>query len=128
MQPIAGVELDDKATHQTAKGQDGDRVKDQVFETARLPLLRIPVQYSYSTDQLAAQLRPYVPALAIPQPSKKQVVTPSAVKVDESGAPICPTCKKAMVVQTYLKGEHKGEKVYVCPNYRQCKTIIPIKE
>lgn len=59
MQPILGIELDD-SSHARASRQARDEFVDRVFEAAGLPLVRIAVQRSYNTNELAAQLAPYL--------------------------------------------------------------------
>ncbi len=49
--PIIGIELDDKS-HNSAKSQKKDAVKNQAFELAGVPLLRIPAEHSYDIDKI----------------------------------------------------------------------------
>ena len=56
MQPLLGIELDD-ASHKSVSRQSRDEFVDQVFETAELPLLRIPVAHTYSTGELVNKIR-----------------------------------------------------------------------
>ena len=41
-------------------------------------------------------------------------------------ASICPVCGVQMDIRTANRGEHKGKRFYVCPNYSKCKQVIPI--
>lgn len=36
---------------------------------------------------------------------------------------ICPKCKIIMTIR-----EHQGQKYYVCPNYKQCRQVIPVEQ
>ena len=47
------IELDD-SSHQDR--QDADRNKDSFFQYARIPLIRIPVQYKYDPRDVAAKI------------------------------------------------------------------------
>lgn len=50
-QPVLGIELDD-SSHNSTKAKARDEYKDNVFKSAGLPLLRIPVQHTYNTKEL----------------------------------------------------------------------------
>ncbi len=54
--PVLAIELDDRS-HSHPDRQASDRVKDSVLKAAGVPILRVPVQSSYSARQLAADIR-----------------------------------------------------------------------
>jgi predicted RNA-binding Zn-ribbon protein involved in translation (DUF1610 family) len=51
MRPQAGIELDD-SSHRRADRQSRDEFVNRVFETAGLPLLRVPAKRSYASNEL----------------------------------------------------------------------------
>ncbi|MBP6355613.1 MAG: hypothetical protein KA318_07935 [Nitrosomonas sp.] len=40
---------------------------------------------------------------------------------------LCQKCGVPMTIQVARKGEHQGEKFYVCPNYIQCLQVFPVE-
>jgi hypothetical protein len=116
MQPLVGLELDD-SSHQRADRQTRDAFVDQVFAAAELPLVRIAPQRDYNTRELEAQLSPYFRALP-PQ------AAPQAVP--ETTSPVCPKCGLPMVKRTARRGGQQGKSFYGCPNYPQCRQMLPL--
>ena len=54
--PALVVELDD-ISHSTAKARDTDAFRDNVFQAAGLPQLRVPVRAGYDPRDIAAQVQ-----------------------------------------------------------------------
>jgi very-short-patch-repair endonuclease len=55
LRPIAAIELDD-ASHQRADRQERDRLLDNLFEKANLPLLRFPTAMTYDPRAIQARI------------------------------------------------------------------------
>ncbi|HLO04464.1 MAG TPA: DUF2726 domain-containing protein [Symbiobacteriaceae bacterium] len=55
LRPVAGVELDDRS-HERNDAQRRDRFKDNLFESAGLPLIRIPNRRSYDPHEIRETL------------------------------------------------------------------------
>jgi very-short-patch-repair endonuclease len=53
--PLAGIELDDKS-HEEEERQARDALVDEVFASAGLPLLHVPVQKAYDAADLKAKV------------------------------------------------------------------------
>jgi hypothetical protein len=53
--PVLVVELDD-SSHSTAKTKNTDAFRDNVFQAAGLPQLRVPVRAGYNPRDIAAQV------------------------------------------------------------------------
>ena len=51
LRPVLGIELDD-SSHQRADRIERDRFVDDAFESAKLPLLRIPVRSKYQSREI----------------------------------------------------------------------------
>jgi hypothetical protein len=113
MRPIIGIELDDRS-HQRADRQARDAFVDQVFAAAELPLVHIVAQRDYNTREIEAQLSPFLQARA------GQPESPPA-----TDAPLCPRCGVPMVKRTAKRGEYQGKSFYGCPNYPQCREMLP---
>ena len=118
LRPLAGIELDD-ASHARPQRQESDRFLNEVFSSAGLPLVRIPVQASYTAEEVATFLSgiPLTPVSVVPRPAaSEQTPTP----------PTCPKCGIPMVVRQVAQGPHKGKRFYGCRNFPQCRQVIPI--
>jgi predicted RNA-binding Zn-ribbon protein involved in translation (DUF1610 family) len=116
VQPILGIELDDKS-HQRQDRQERDEFVKNVFAAARLPLVRIAVKHSYSVTELNSLFQQYV--------GKKETVVPIPITVQNSSTtPCCPKCGSEMVLRTAKSGANQGGKFWGCPNYPQCRGII----
>jgi len=116
LRPLAGIELDD-ASHARPQRQESDRFLNEVFSSAGLPLIRIPVQRSYTAEEVASFLSS-VSTTPGPMP------TPPAS--DAPGPPTCPKCGIPMVVRQVAQGPHKGKRFYGCRNFPQCRQVIAI--
>lgn len=120
MRPIVGIELDDKS-HQRNDRQTRDEFVEQVYRAAKLPLVRFPVKFSYSTAEISAALKPFLNVnAAIPslEPASK-TTEPAPVK-----APACPKCGREMVLRTVRNGANQGEQFWGCPGYPNCRGIL----
>jgi predicted RNA-binding Zn-ribbon protein involved in translation (DUF1610 family) len=120
MRPLVGVELDD-SSHSRPDRQMRDEFIDQVFEAAGLPLVRFSARSGYNPNEIAERLVQYIdmPASA-PQPAR------SSRPASSSLAPLCPKCGVPMVIRTVKSGEHQGKQFYGCPNYPQCRQVLPM--
>jgi len=117
MKPIFAIELDDRS-HQRADRKARDIFVNHVFETADLPLLRVPVKSAYDTRELAMLFKSALQAQK--RPENGTIETQSQGTVN-----FCPQCGSEMKLRTATKGKYAGRKFYGCVNYPKCKTIIP---
>jgi len=49
---------------------------------------------------------------------------PKAVQLPQTK--LCPTCGIEMEIQIATSGESKGKRFFVCPNFKQCKQVLPV--
>lgn len=49
---------------------------------------------------------------------------PQAFQLPESK--LCPKCGVQMEIQIAPSGKSKGKKFFVCPNFKQCKQVLPV--
>jgi len=56
IKPVLIIELDD-SSHRRYDRRESDEFKDRVFEMVGLPLLRVQVEQTYSTEKLKAQIQ-----------------------------------------------------------------------
>lgn len=119
MRPLAGIELDD-SSHDRAGRKQRDEFVEQVFITAGLPLLRMPVQREYNSQEVLSRLEQALN-------SNLGVSTPPQVEEKQGGAvTLCPKCGIPMVLRTASQGNHKGQQFYGCPNYPRCREVVPV--
>ncbi len=122
MRPRFAIELDDPS-HQRPDRVERDEFVEHVFEAAGLPLVRIPVKNAYDTRELGETFKKALGnGNQQPQPAQPAVTTES-----DPEPPICPQCGARMVLREARRGAKMGSKFYGCPNYPQCKAILPLK-
>ncbi|MCK7485399.1 MAG: DUF2726 domain-containing protein [Bacillus subtilis] len=86
LKPILGIELDDKS-HQRVDRQERDDFVNNVFQAAKLPVIHISVQRSYSQSELKSKLAAYL--------SGSQIINEQSEPIKES-SPRCPKCGSKM--------------------------------
>lgn len=120
LQPVFAIELDD-ASHRRPDRVERDAFVDEVFETAVLPLVRVPAQMSYNTQELGSVFKRALQG-------KLKVTPPDAEKLaaPDTQPPVCPKCRETMILRTATRGKNAGQKFYGCPNYPKCRQVIPI--
>ena len=114
LQPILGIELDDK-THQRADRHERDDFVNHVFAAAKLPLIHISVQRGYSQSELKAKLSAYI--------SGAQAISEQPAQL-ETSSPRCPKCGSEMVLRTAKRGDNQGGKFWGCSKYPECRGIL----
>ena len=126
MRPLAGVELDD-SSHARADRQVRDGFVEQVFVTAKLPLLRFPAQRAYNTAEIAARIsqalagEPSPPAAPVAQDAPAVASDTPSIPQNSVDAPICPKCGIPLVIRSGRRGQFYG-----CPNYPKCRELVAI--
>jgi predicted RNA-binding Zn-ribbon protein involved in translation (DUF1610 family) len=114
LKPILGIELDDKS-HQRTDRQERDDLVNHVFQAAKLPLMHVSVQRSYSQSELKSKLSAYL--------SGKKISNEQPEPVQES-SPRCPKCGSEMILRTAKRGDNQGGKFWGCSKYPECRGIL----
>lgn len=104
----------------------------KVFDAARLPLVRLPVQRAYAVAELDSLLRRSLNHDATPSPvtpAALAAVSPPVSLPAEPAAPVpepprCPQCGSPMVLHTASRGSNQGGRFWGCPNYPRCWGIV----
>lgn len=122
LKPVLAIELDD-SSHQRADRVERDEFVDDVFATAGLRLIHVPVQRAYSTEELRSLLQEAFGGQK--QPAAPDTPAQRAWSADRE-PPFCPNCGTRMVLRTAARGSNAGQQFYGCPNYPKCQKIIPI--
>lgn len=115
--PLLGIELDDKS-HQQRERQERDEFVKNVFSAAQLPLVRIPVQHSYSMAALSELLHQRLGFKDAPHPDISPAM-PVALSV-----PLCPKCGSTMVLRTAKSGANRGGEFWGCSTFPRCRGIL----
>ncbi len=143
LKPLVGIELDD-ASHDRDDRTERDEFVNQVFETAKLPLLHFAVRRTYRVEDIQSVLvsalpesyaKPADPSQIAPDPilSNPSRVSSSQNEVNmvnadvTTAAPTCPKCQIPMVLRTVSSGEHKGKQFWGCSNYPNCRQVKPLQ-
>ena len=119
MRPIAGIELDDKS-HRREDRQARDEFVEMVFRAAKLPLVRFPAKFGYSTAELSAALQPYLHTSVPPVPDVEETARPKT--------PICPKCGAEMILRTAKSGANQGQQFWGCSKYPACRGVLKIAD
>ncbi len=122
MKPLLGIELDD-TSHRRPEREARDEFMEKVFQSAKLPLLRYPVQTAYNTQEIIAWIKPVLKAQI--EKSKKQAKRQTSGSLEKE-PPLCPKCGVPMVLRTATRGKYRGMQFYGCVNYPQCREVKPI--
>lgn len=112
MRPACGIELDD-SSHGRRDRRDRDQFVEQVFQSAGLPLVRIPARATYSPAELIAVIEPNL----IHESTRRALATAS------QGTPTCPKCGIPMIQRVARQGPKAGNPFYGCPNFPKCREI-----
>ena len=101
-----------------------DRFVDLVFKAANIPLIHVPVRYSYATDELAQIL------LEKTGKRQRQIERENVLPAENLpglGAPACPKCSTPMVKRTAKKGKMRATASGAAPRIpivmASCRTL-----
>ncbi|MEW6029311.1 MAG: DUF2726 domain-containing protein [Chloroflexota bacterium] len=114
LKPLLGIELDDKS-HQRADRQERDDFVNHVFEAAKLPLLHISAQRSYSQNELKSKISTHLSVTPISDAQSERI---------QEASPRCPKCGSEMIIRTAKRGDNQGGKFWGCSRYPECHGII----
>jgi hypothetical protein len=116
LRPAIGIEL------VKPLGRSGTRDVDQfmqdLFLTARLPLVHIPSSDHYATDELEKLLEQAVKKVKDTGPLR------AVTKVDS--VPMCPICGRMMVLRIHRNGSKAGREFYGCMDSPKCSGVVEI--
>ncbi|MDQ2809812.1 MAG: DUF2726 domain-containing protein [Chloroflexota bacterium] len=123
LKPILGIELDDRS-HRRPESRARDKIKDDVFRFAKLPLLRIDTQHTFVVEDIAARI-----AAKLGQTSNgvgTETETGSPISRADTDVPACPRCGAPMVRKIAKHGPGAGHPFYSCANFPDCRGTRPI--
>ena len=123
MKPIAGIELDDKS-HQREDRKERDEFVEKVFQSARLPLVRFPAKFTYSTNELSAALKPHLNISVSPAPVNPAVPTAIPPTPTVKTTPPCPKCGSEIILRTAKSGANQGDPLWGCSKFSTCRGMV----
>jgi hypothetical protein len=133
MRPWVGIELDD-ASHRSKGRQERDKLVEQVFAAAGLPLHRFSAQAAYNTREVATVLEPYLGPVgkrrvADAGPAARESVTTATMaqpvrSAPSASPPSCPKCGQSMVLREVKRpGPQQGRRFWGCSDYPHCRGV-----
>lgn len=123
MQPIVGIELDDKS-HQREDRQARDAFVDGVFRAAGLPLIHVQARRGYVANEIAALLASYLTGSAEPAVATEKPVQTPVPAAPVEVAPCCPKCGSEMILRTAKSGANAGNKFWGCSKFPSCRGMV----
>ncbi|MHB0858781.1 MAG: DUF2726 domain-containing protein [Anaerolineae bacterium] len=123
LRPLLGVELEDAQQSSRARLRRNALVAS-ALASAGLPLVRIPVQYTYDRRELNVTLMRQAGLLGGNRPSELVPAAPPAAPAP----PTCTKCGKAMVLRTVTSGPSLGQQFWGCSDYPRCDGVLPYQE
>lgn len=123
LEPICGVELDD-SSHQREDRIQRDQFVDQVYRSAGLPLVHVPLQNGYSVEFMEDLFEGVLEFYWMEADTEGESIGSIQDDGGDAVIPTCPKCGALMVLRVYTSGEKKGYRYYGCPHYPKCKETI----
>lgn len=118
IKPIMGIDL---VEPKNIEGQSNVSDSQQnIFNSAGLPLVRIPISDNYEI----AQIVPIFRAALLKIKEGKRPVKGNPLT---DFSPICPKCGITMVLRITRHGINAGRQYYGCMNFPECKERMPVK-
>ena len=117
LKPAIGVELVKPVSKNETR--EADQFMDDLFLSARLPLVHIQSSERYSERDLNKLFE-----LAI---VKVKETGPLRAMTKADAVPMCPICGRMMVLRIYRNGENAGKEYYGCSNNPHCPGVLELR-
>lgn len=117
LKPVFAIELDD-SSHRQSDRIERDKFVENIFEEAKIPLVRVPVKNKYDVEELSNLFKN-----AVQKYVAHKNETPKNQRTIEN-PPLCPKHSVRMVLRTT---KQTGERFWGCPNYPRCREIIKLQ-
>ena len=116
LKPAFGIELVKPVTRNETR--ETDQFMDELFLSARLPLVHIQSSEHYSEQDLSELFE-----LAV---TKVKETGPLRATAKTDSVPMCPVCGKVMVLRIHRSGLEGGKQYYGCVDSPHCPGIVEI--
>ncbi|ABK45934.1 DNA topoisomerase, type IA, Zn finger domain protein [Magnetococcus marinus MC-1] len=100
-----------------------ERIDSEMVHDAVLAWQQHKAGPLHKEPHLPAAEIPYTPALGPEQALPPMPPPPSTRQVD---SPHCDKCGAQMQRKKVVKGQHAGKRFWVCSNYPECRTMVPV--
>jgi hypothetical protein len=114
--PAIGIELVKHVVRNETR--DVDQFMQDLFLSARLPLVHIPSSERYSQNELEQLLQQAIKKVKETGPLR------AVAKVDS--VPMCPVCGRMMVLRIHRSGSKMGKEYYGCMDSPKCSGVVEI--
>lgn len=131
LKPLCAIELNDQS-HAKDNRKGRDKFLEDVCAAAKLPLIFIPAQRSYTLPEVCQAIAGVIgrngdlPAAA-GVASEVQAPTPTAAsEIVSNGTidPVCPRCSSPMVLRIAKSGENAGKEFWGCTKFPACRGVV----
>lgn len=112
LRPLVGIVLED-----VAETTAGLKRRDGLLASVGLPLVRIPVQYTYDRRELNLTLMRHAGLLGGDRPGERHQ---SPTESTTPTIPTCPKCGASMVLRTVTSGPNLGQQYWGCSAFPRC--------
>ena len=116
LKPAIGFELIKSVGRDEIR--EGDLFMQELFLSARLPLVHVPTREKYSRSALEELLQQAIARVKETGPLKAIAHTDSV--------PMCPVCGRMMVLRIHRSGSNAGKKYYGCMDSPKCNGVVEI--
>ena len=131
LKPLCAIELNDQS-HAQDNRKGRDKFLEDVCAAAKLPLIFIPAQRSYTLPEVCQAIagvigRNDVAAAAVSVESEVQSPASSAapeVVTNAATEPACPHCSSPMVRRVAKSGENAGKEFWGCTKFPACRGVV----
>ena len=131
LKPICAIELNDQS-HAQDNRKGRDKFLEDVCAAAKLPLIFIPAQRSYTLPEVCQAIagvigrNGVVPAAVSVESEEQSPVSSAAPEVVSNAAtdPVCPRCSSPMVRRIAKSGENAGKEFWGCTKFPACRGVV----
>ena len=116
LRPAIGIELSRPAGR--SETREAEQFMQELFLSARLPLVHIPSSEHYSTAEVEQLLQQSIKRVKETGPLRAVTRTDSV--------PMCPVCGRMMVLRIHRSGSDAGKKYYGCMDSPKCNGVVEI--
>jgi hypothetical protein len=130
LKPLCAIELNDQS-HAQDNRKGRDKFLEDVCAAAKLPLIFIPAQRSYTLPEVGQAIagvigrNGVVPAAVSLETIEQSPVSSTAPEVVSNTAtdPVCPRCSGPMVRRIAKSGENAGKEFWGCTKFPACRGV-----
>lgn len=116
LKPAIGIELIKAIGRNEAR--EADQFMQDLFLSARLPLVRVPSSERYAENEMADLLEQAI--------KKVKDTGPLGAAAKKDSVPMCPVCGRMMVLRIHRNGPNAGKKYYGCMDSPRCSGVVEI--